>query len=114
MGANRTMATPEAYPAAYLAAIRNGAGVLYAADIPWTTGSAAKRFRLLLALLRSLPHHELHSIAKRRWHVSATSRALVLRVDEPAYQSASVAAPLISMALGIGVNPNGTTPTAAP
>lgn len=115
MGANRTLATPEAYPAAFLAAIRNGGAVIYAHDLLWTTGSAAKRFRLCVALLRSLPHHALHEAAKARWHVEAspTTRALVIRVEQPVYSVASVAAPIITRALTIGVNPNGTPPEAA-
>jgi len=108
MGANRTMVSPEAYPAAFLAAVRNGGGVFYAADLPWTTGSAAKRFRLLLALLRGLAKHDLHPNATPRWHVEASPRALVVRVQEQAYHPAAIARPLIEAALTIGVNPNGT------
>jgi hypothetical protein len=80
MGANRTAASPEAYPAAFLAAVRSGSSVLYADDLPWSILSSAKRFRLLLALLRSLPDHPLHTQAKRRWKVEPSPQALVISV----------------------------------
>lgn len=107
MGANRPLATPEAYPSAFLSAVRDGGAVLYTDDLPWTPGSTAKRFRIFIALLRSLPHHELHAAATRVWHVSTSKRAIVLRVTELFTPESSMAAPLISMALKIGVNPNG-------
>lgn len=114
MGANRRMASPEAYPAAFVAAVRNGGGVIFAEDMPWTTGSAAKRFRLFLAVIRAHPEHALHKAASVRWHVEATPRAMTVRMIQPAYTAVSVAAPLISMALTIGVNPNGTPPEELP
>lgn len=69
MGGNRKLAQPEGYPPVFLQAIEAGAGVIYAADLPWAPISAVKRFRLCLALLRSLPGHPLHWNAKRRWSV---------------------------------------------
>lgn len=79
MGKNKIEATPEAYPTAFLSAIRNGGAILYTADLPWSALSAQKRFRLLLRLLRSLPDHELHQKALPRWHVTAHSAALEVR-----------------------------------
>jgi hypothetical protein len=78
MGRNRKMANPESYPVAFLNVIRDGGGVLYAEDLPWTTISAAKRFRLCLAVIRALPAHPLRGQALKRWHCNPTSRALTL------------------------------------
>lgn len=114
MGANRTLASPEAYPAAFLSAVRNGGAVIYAIDMPWTTGSAAKRFRLFIALLRTLHHHDLHAQASQRWHVEAKPSSLVIRIAQATYHPASMAVPIIGAALAIGVNPNGTAPKALP
>lgn len=79
MGQNRTLATPEAYPAAFLRAVEDGGAVLLAGDLPWTPTSSAKRFRLLLALLRTLPNHPLYRSAQARWHVEFPPRGLIVR-----------------------------------
>lgn len=113
MGANRKLATPEAYPAAFLAALRNGSAVLYAEDLPWTIGSTAKRFRLFLALLKERPLHDLHQAACHRWAVEQHKTSLVLRCLRPEYRAATLSAPLIQLALAIGENPNTATPPAA-
>ena len=114
MGRNRQPASPEAYPAVFLAAIRNGGGVFYASDLIWTPGSTAKRFRLLLAQLRTLPHHDLYRRAMARWHVESSPRAVVVRLNQPTYQPALMARPLIELALAIGVNPNNAPPPNLP
>lgn len=78
MGANRTAPTPEAYPIAFLNAVREGHAVLHEGDLPWTAISAAKRFRLFLRLLRTLPSHPLHPGACGRWSVRPISGTLHL------------------------------------
>lgn len=111
MGGNRALPQPEAYPVSFLSAIRNGGGVLYAADLPWTVGSSGKRFRLLLALLKDKPGHPLHSAASQRWGLSITPRALIITcASKPPV--ARLAAPLIASALAIGENPNTNPPPA--
>lgn len=99
MGQNKTMPTPEAYPAGFHLTTRNGGGVLYADDLPWTTLSTAKRFRLFLALLRRLPEHPLHKQAKRRWRVEVKAHALVISVAPVAAVPALVGPALIESAL---------------
>lgn len=99
MGANRKMAQPESYPGAFLTAVRAGAGVMLAEDLPWTTISSAKRFRLLLALLKSKPGHELHQQAMKRWSVSAESRALVVSAADSAELAPRMGAAIIERAL---------------
>lgn len=105
MGQNRTLPSPEAYPSAFLSVIANGAGVLYVEDLPWTTISAAKRFRLLLALLKSLPQHPLHQMAMRRWSVHYSSRALECTATMGKGAIPSLTGALIDRALHIGENP---------
>jgi hypothetical protein len=80
MGANRTEASPEAYPAAFQAALRNGGAVLYARDLPWSPLSTAKRFRLYLALLRAPAYrnHPLHGVACGRWSTRIVGDGLVI------------------------------------
>lgn len=111
MGANRILATPEAYPVAFLEVIRNGAGVLYLSDLPWQGPSAAKRFRLLLALLRSLPGHELHAQASSRWSVQVTTLALTITRAGRLDSISSIGVPLIEAALRrVGVSPPAVNP----
>lgn len=107
MGANRKLATPEAYPAIFLRAVENKGAVIYAQDLPWTTISAAKRFRLFLALVKGLPQHRLYPGAKLRWSVQATSKALVLTAYEPGERAlvSARSGELIGAALKIGENP---------
>lgn len=105
MGQNKTMASPEAYPSAFLSIIRDGAGILYVEDLPWTTISAAKRFRLLLALLKKSPHHPLHRNAMQRWSVRYSSKALECTATIGKGTMESLTGALIDRALKIGVNP---------
>lgn len=100
MGANNPLATPEAYPVAFLSAIRDGAGVIYAADLPWSPISSAKRFRICLALIRRLPGHPLYDQARRRWAVQTSATALVVSVVQSAKGEQSLTAHLIGRALG--------------
>ena len=105
MGANRPAATPEAYPAAFSSALRNGAGVFYAADIPWTPISTAKRFRLFLSLVRKRPTHPFYENAIKRWSVRPSGLALTVCIPNEGHELVSVAGPLIDAALSIGENP---------
>lgn len=89
MGRNRSLASPEAYPVGWLQAIRNGSGLFLAEDLPWAPISAGKRFRLLLALLKSMPAHPLHGMALRRWHLAPSGRALEVWCDQPAMPRAT-------------------------
>lgn len=99
MGANRKMAQPESYPAAFLAAVRSGAGVILTEDLPWTTISSAKRFRLLLALLKEKKSHPLHLQAMKRWSVQAESRALIVSAADSAELVPRLSAAIIERAL---------------
>lgn len=89
MGGNNTLATPEAYPAAFLSIVENGSGVIYAEDSPWTPKSTTKRFRLFIALLRRLPQHRLYAQACLTWRVVTTSKACNFRAAGVKVPSAS-------------------------
>lgn len=78
MGQNRRHPNPDLYPIAFLNAIRDGGAVIPAASLPWTMLSAAKRFRLCLAVCRETPSHPLHGQSCNRWSVQATKGALVI------------------------------------
>lgn len=80
MGGNRTLPAAD-YPHAFHSALAAGGAVLYAADLPWTPISAAKRFRLFLALIRRSPGHPLREQARKRWRVQPGPEALVLGVS---------------------------------
>ena len=99
MGKNRRLQSPEAYPAVFLAITRNGGGVVYAEDTPWTSGSVAKRFRLFLAVVRARPLHPLHGQSLVQWHTTITARAAVFRMGSETPPMATLSAPLIAMAL---------------
>ncbi len=101
MGANRTLATPESYPSAFLTAIEYGAGIIYAHDLPWTPGSSMKRFHRCVYLIRGLPNHWLHSNAMHRWSVRATPAALEITMVGKQEMAPSVARVLIERALSI-------------
>ncbi len=81
MGANRLLPSPESYPVAFLNAIRDGRGVIFAKDLLWTLESSRKRFRLCLALLRrpSNMEHALYLPALERWSVEVAPGALIVR-----------------------------------
>lgn len=87
MGQNRTLPTPEAYPIAFHVIVREGGGVLYLRDVPWTRASTVKRFRLFINLLRRLKAHPLHTWAQRRWSVEATAQALLITSGSPTRDS---------------------------
>lgn len=110
MGGNRKMAFPEAYPAAFIATLKNGAGILYAEDLPWQPISAAKRFRLFLSVVRETPRHPLYPNAIKRWSVRPTNRALECFITDAGKEIVSLAGPLIDRALAIGENPNPIDP----
>lgn len=100
MGNNRTLASPEAYPAAFLDAIRSGSGIMYARDLPWMPVSAAKRFRLCLKVCRQYPGHPLQAQAKHRWRVEVTPAALVVTIHNTHKgETASITPALIDSAL---------------
>ncbi len=103
MGANRPLSSPEAYPSAFLAAIRSGGGVIYAENLPWAPISAAKRFRLLLALIKGMAYHPLQPQARLRWSVKATSRALEVSTGKGMERLAGDAPGLIDAALARAV-----------
>jgi hypothetical protein len=84
MGANRLLATPDLYPAVFHAVVRNGSGVIYSSDTPWTMLSCAKRFRLFLNLLRKTPSHPLYGAAKARWSVRPRGGAVEIARAEAA------------------------------
>ena len=99
MGRNRKMASPEAYPAIFHEIARNGSGIIFAVDVPWTTISTVKRFRLFLALIKTKPDHPLYKQACRRWSVMRNVASVHCNVFEPA-KRASFAPALIASALG--------------
>lgn len=78
MGANRTAPLGH-YPAAFHAALASGEGVMFAADLPWTPVSAAKRFRLFIKAVRLQPNHPHHASAKARWSVLPTAAGLEVK-----------------------------------
>ena len=96
MGRNRKAASPEAYPSAFLRAVEAGSGVMFAGDLPWTPVSSAKRFRLLLALLKDSPGHPLSGRAKARWSVRATPQGLEV-------QSTARGTPMLRAELGVAL-----------
>lgn len=102
MGRNRTMASPEAYPAIFHEVCRNGSGIIFLSDVPWTGISTAKRFRLFLALLKSQPAHPLHAQANRRWSVLRNSASVHCNVIGRIGDSPSLARLLIDAALSMG------------
>lgn len=95
----------DAYPQAFHAAIASGGAVLYAADLPWTPITSAKRFRQLLALLRKQPHHPLHPNSKARWRVEPSPRALVVTLQKPEQRATRLGVALIDSAMGAGKGP---------
>jgi hypothetical protein len=99
MGGNRRLPAPEAYPAAFLEAVRLGGGLILAGDLPWTTGSARKRFYLMLDVLRRHPAHELHLQASKRWSVRAGTRALEISCLDQQAPAPSITRDLIRRAL---------------
>lgn len=105
MGANRPLPSPEAYPSAFLAAIRSGGGVIYSEDLPWAPISAAKRFRLLLALIKGMAYHPLQVQARQRWSVKATSRALEVSTGKGMGRLAGDGPALIDAALARAIAP---------
>lgn len=78
---NKPLASPEAYPIAWLNAIRDGGGVFYEGDMPWTPQSSRKRFFLLLQLLRKEPNHPLYRQARQRWYTSVTGAGLEVHIQ---------------------------------
>lgn len=94
----------DAYPQAFHAAIASGGAVLYAADLPWTPLTAAKRFRQLLALLRKQPGHRLYPQAKCRWRVEPSPRALVVTLQRPDQRPARLGVALIAAATARATN----------
>jgi hypothetical protein len=106
MGSNRPLPSPESYPASFLEAIRNGSGILYAADLPWAPLSAAKRFRLCLKVCRAYTGHRLQAQASMRWRVEVTPQALVVAIHNTHKgQVASLTPALIESALNSRENP---------
>lgn len=102
MGNNRALASPEAYPAAFIEAIRAGSGIMYARDLPWQPISAAKRFRLCLKVCRQYEGHPLQERAKHRWRVEVTSQALIVSIHNTHKDEvASLTPSLIESALSI-------------
>lgn len=99
MGANRPLASVDAYPQAFFAAIRDGGAVLYAENLPWTPGSAAKKFRFLIRELRDLSIHPLSAQARLQWHLESTSLALVITLVQAKGWKPNASAPLIDAAL---------------
>jgi hypothetical protein len=99
MSGNRPFAQVSAYPAGFLAAIQNGGGVFYAADLPWTPTTSAKRFRQLLALLRKQPGHPACANAGHRWRVEVTAKALVTSMNQRGVPAAYPHGLLIEAAL---------------
>lgn len=97
MGRNNTLATPEAYPAAFISIVEEGSGVIYTEDSHWAPKSTTKRFRLFIALLRTLPQHRLYAQANLTWHTVTTSKACNFRaagVKVPSVSGVVVAASL--------------------
>lgn len=79
MSSNKPFAAADAYPAAFLAAIQNGSGVIYAKDLPWSTIVSAKRFRQCITLVRRDKLHPLSEVAAgSRWSVRPTPLALII------------------------------------
>ena len=99
MGKNRRLPSPDAYPAVFLSIARNGGGVVYAEDTPWSSGSVAKRFRLFMAVLRGHPEHPLHARALVQWHTTVTHRAVAFAMGPASPPAATLSAPLIAIAL---------------
>jgi hypothetical protein len=99
MTSNQPFPQVASYPAGFLSAVQNGGGVFYAAHLPWTPHTAAKRFRQLLALLRQSPGHPAHANAAHRWRVEATPRALVTSMQQRGVPAAYPHALLIEAAL---------------
>lgn len=89
MGGNNTLATPEAYPAAFISILEKGSGVIYAENSPWTTKSTTKKFRLFLSLIRASPKHRLYENARVVWHTVTTSKACTFRAAEVKVPSVS-------------------------
>lgn len=83
MGQNKTLPSPEAYPVVFNRIVKEGGGVLYLDDVPWTEASTVKRFRLFIRLLRGKPTHPLHLSAERRWSISSTPHALLITSGNP-------------------------------
>ena len=99
MGKNRRLPSPDAYPAVFLSVTRNGGGVVYAKDTPWSPGSVVKRFRLFLAVLRAHPSHPLYERSLVQWHATATHRAVAFSMGPATPPVATLSAPLIALAL---------------
>lgn len=100
-GSNRALVSPEAYPSSFLEAIEQGRAILLSENLLWTPISAAKRFRILLALLRrpEWSHHRLAPYAKGRWRVVPSARAVEIVRAQATDAPSRLAPALIESAL---------------